>query len=392
MSNEPDDLSKAASRIESATTEGERESYIQRQMNKISDDYELPPQVQHVQTFTDVNRLFETDQHGLIEGRTRYGKTTLKLTLLKKFINRGVTVLDRDDGGLEFRYLASYVPSRVFIPNDPNISFDLLGFKADVVKFDNPMEIIDQVWRYDYPYNVIVYDVFSMYAAQKAEFYSKLFMGMIFKLQQMRDSYKRRVVFGVDELNDLIPPRGKGSREFGITRSDIEMNIRKIGKHKVQLIGTSHRFNQIGIDTRSQFDQIYIKKSYGYDAWDFLSKNLIASNNKTFWRMMKLITTLPKNEFVFFDENRNFDRYSFPDIPRSLPNGTVVDVEALGSLELKTKEKKAQDVSQFRLVKLIDNLVSTKRMELEEACSIAGFSHQRYYGLKRKFESSPLEI
>lgn len=273
------------------------------------------------------------------------------------------------------------------MPNDPNISLEFIGFDADIVKFDDPGEIIEKVWQYDYLYNVIVYDVYSLYAVQKAKFYSKLFMTLIFKLQQMRNAYKQRVVFGIDELNDIIPPRGKGSPEFNVTRSDVEQNIRKLGKHKVQVVASSHRFNQIGLDTRSQFDQIYIKKSYGYDAWDFLSKNLVTSNNKTFWRMMKLITTLPKNEFLLFDENRNFDRYVFPDIPRTLPNGTSVDIEALGSLPLQTKEQKAQDVSLGRLVKLIDNLVSSKRMELEEACSIAGISHQYYYSLKHKLET-----
>lgn len=72
LSNEPDDLNKAASKIENAITEEAKENYIEGQINRVSDDYELPQEVQHVQTFTDINRLFNTDQHALIEGRTRF--------------------------------------------------------------------------------------------------------------------------------------------------------------------------------------------------------------------------------------------------------------------------------------------------------------------------------
>jgi len=287
------------------------------------------------------------------------GKTTLQITLLKKFLERNRVVLFRDDGGLEFPYLSAYYDTRIFIPNEKSIELDLIGFKADIVRFNDPREIISQVYDYSYPLNVIVYDVFCDTARQRAIFYSKLFMGLIGSLQRKRKSQKRKMVFGIDELNDLIPPRGKGSVEASITRADIEMNIRKIRKHKVQIIASSHRFNQIGVDTRSQMEQIYFKKSYGYDVWDFLSKNLITSNSKTFWGMVKRMLTLPRNQFVLFDENRHFDLYTFPDIPRD-PN---IDIEAIGSIPIESKDKNA--IYRQRYLAWME-LVQSSKMFLKE--------------------------
>jgi hypothetical protein len=350
--------------------DNDRETYIQAQVRNVSDAEELLPRVQE---FTDISTIFSIDGHILISGKTGSGKTTLQMTVIKKFLDNGTVVLHRDDGGLEFIYLAAYVKTRIFIPDDPNVTLELIGFDADIVKFKSPEEIVDAVWQYDYPYNVIVYDVFCLSSAQKAKFYSQLFFYLIFMLQQKRKSEKRHVVFSIDELNDLIPPRGKGSPEFAITRADVELNIRKIRKHKVKLIATSHRFNQIGLDTRSQFEIKLIKKCYGYDIWSFLSQNLISSNNKTFWRMMKRVLTMPRNEFIMFDENNFFDRKTYPDIPRD----PALDIEALGSLPMPNKESKSDVAMKKHAKKLIQVCHDEFHMSYDEIGKKAGISHQQ---------------
>lgn len=356
----------------------QREEYINIQASK-AEDFDTS----HVQEFTDANKLFYSDFHALLVGKTRQGKTTLLTTMLKRFLDkdRETTILHRDDGGLEFLYLARYYPTRVFIPNDENIELIPVGFKCDIVRFDNPQEIIKKVWQYDYPFNVIVYDVYSLNAATKAKFYSELFMRLLFHVQQMRKNAKKPVIFSIDELNDLVPPKGKGNPEMALTRSDVEQNIRKLGKHKVRLIGSAHRFNQIGLDTRSQFEQVYIKKCYGYDAWDFFTKNLATSNKSTFWKVLKHVLKMPRNEFLLFDENQQYDFYKFPDIPRPDPN--KIDIEAIGSLPLKTKEEKNETMFRTRFLKATAEL-SKLGLSDAEICRRLEISPTNYNQIKNR--------
>jgi len=355
----------------------ERDIYINAQADK-AEDYTEP-----VQNFTDANKLYYSDFHALLVGKTRQGKTSLLTTIEKNFLdlNKETTILHRDDGGLEFLYLAQYYPTRVFIPNDEAIKLEPFGFTCDIVPFDSPKEIIQKVFQYDYPFNVIVYDVFSLNAAQKARFYSELFMRMLFHVQQKRKSEKKPLIFSIDELNDLIPPKGKGNPEMALTRSDVEQNIRKLGKHKVRLIGSAHRFNQVGLDTRSQFEQVYVKKCYGYDAWDFFTKNLATSNKTTFWKVLKHVLKMPRNEFLLFDENQQYDFYKFPDIPRPDPN--KVDIEALGSLTVEPKDDKSQSAANKYLWRLVKALEKEEWTDSEIAKTI-GTTPQNFNQMKQK--------
>ncbi len=378
-------------------TDEERESFIAAQAAEFEPDPE--DNANPVTYYTDINKLFNHDYHTLITGKTGAGKTTLLLSLLKLFLEKGVTVLHRDDGGLEFIYLACQFKTRVFIPDDPEVSITFTGLNVEVVKFRHPQEIIDAVWKYDYPYNVIVYDVFSLSSAQQAKFYSTLFKYLIFKLQQMKKQYKRKVVFSIDEMNDIDPPRGKGSVEFAGVRADLDKNLKKIRKHKVQLIASSHRFNQISLDTRSQFEMKFIKKCYGYDIWDFLSKNLVSSNNKTFWKMLRKILMLPRNQFVLFDENNKFDFHFMKDIPRHYDNKgypmteeeafehpereSPLDVEALGSLPEKTKEENGKSAYEKHFFNLME-LAEQKGISVEKIAKATKTTSQNLYRLRKK--------
>ena len=99
-------------------------------------------------------------------------------------------------------------------------------------------------------------------------------------------------------------------------RGMVEYNIRKLRKHRVTLIASTHRFNQIGVNVRSQFSYIMIKQSYGKDIYDFISHNLITAANDSFWNTLKTITTMSPEYVYVFDYKNSFDKLRVPDIPR----------------------------------------------------------------------------
>ena len=73
---------------------------------------------------------------------------------------------------------------------------------------------------------------------------------------------------------------------------------------------------QLGISVRSQFSYVFMKQSYGWDAWDFISKSLATQNNKVFWATLKDVSSFDKPYFYLFDYKNNFDKYQFEDIHR----------------------------------------------------------------------------
>jgi len=100
---------------------------------------------------------------------------------------------------------------------------------------------------------------------------------------QTERARKDPLVFSFDEMNDLVQPRGMElTKGHAGLRSLIEYNVRKLRKHRVTLIASTHRFNQIGINVRSQFSYVLIKQSYGKDVYDFISHNLVTAANEAY--------------------------------------------------------------------------------------------------------------
>jgi len=267
-------------------------------------------------SFTDLAPLFEGGRHILLHGRTGSGKTTLLLTLLRELHDAGHRILYRDDGGLEFRYLMPWTPMVVWIPQ--GCSFTVEGpYDVEVRSFTRPSEILEAVFETRQRFHAVVYDAYCYDPGLAASFYSTLFQTLIFRCMQTPEREKRRLVFSFDELNDLIQPKGRELTKghAGIRRM-VEYNIRKLRKHRVTLIASTHRFNQIGINVRSQFSYIWIKQSYGYDVYDFISKNLVTAANQTFWRVLRELTSMGPEYVYLFDYQNRFDRFTFPDIPR----------------------------------------------------------------------------
>ena len=61
------------------------------------------------------------------------------------------------------------------------------------------------------------------------------------------------IMLGYDEINDLIPPRGKSITEAHENlREALVFTLRKIGKHRIEIFRTSHRISQVAPDIRAQ--------------------------------------------------------------------------------------------------------------------------------------------
>jgi len=324
-------------------------------------------------SFTNIKRLLKGGYHSLICGITGSGKSTLLLYILRKLLARGFTILARDDGGLEASYLLPYTRITYWVPEGCDLKIKGFSGNYRIEHFNpsEPMYILDNV--FETPFNLIVFDAYCIDPGLSAMFFAELFKCLIFKCMQTPRSKKQKLIFSVDELNDLIQPKGYNlTSKHARVRGLIEYNIRKLRKHNVTLIATSHRFTQLGINVRSQFSYIMVKQSYGWDAWGFLSKSLATQNNKVFWSILKDITSFHPKFFYLFDYKNNFDKFTFQDIER--PN---VDPEPVGVLRWngKPKEKKAKlkiscynfcKVLRKHNVKFSQNVLPELRRELME--------------------------
>lgn len=278
--------------------------------------------------FTNIEPFYRGGMHGLLVGRTGAGKTTLLLDMLSKLLDHGHTILARDDGGLESLYLLPKTPIRVWIPDGCELRLST-PYKCEVTHFDwqRPGEILDRV--FEYKFNLVVFDAYCVDPATSARFYSDLFRQLIFKSMQTPKSKKRKLIFSVDEINDLIQGRGgELTKEHAAVKALITYNMRKLRKHEVTMLATSHRFADIGSGPLTNFSYIFVKQIAGYDAYDFLSKSLTMQNKNVFWATAKDISRLDKDKFYMFDFKGNFDKYTFHDLRRE-----ECDPEAIGAIQ-----------------------------------------------------------
>ena len=277
----------------------------------------LTPKTTNItQTTVDWTKFLEGGYHTLLQGRTGAGKTTLLLTLLKKLHQQGHRILMRDDGGLEFLHLLPETPILAWIPTGCNLTIDT-NHPHEIRKFKTHHEILDNAYNNPTRFQVIIYDAYCIDPGPAASFYSQLLRSLIYRCMQTPREDKQPLVFSFDELNDLIQPQGRAlTREHTKVKHLLEYNIRKLRKHRVTLIASTHRFNQIGINVRSQFSYIFIKQSYGSDVYDFINRNLVTAADTEFWNIIQDLTTMDPWYTYLFDYRNNFDKITYPDIPR----------------------------------------------------------------------------
>ena len=274
-----------------------------------------PEPVEVKRSFVDWSKFLEGGYHTLLQGRTGAGKTTLLLNLLQVLYSKGHRILMRDDGGLEFLYLLPMIPMQVWIPAECSLIIES-DHDFEIRRFTSHSEILDNVYT-GYRFQVIVYDAYCIDPGPAARFYSDLFKELIYRCMQTSRDEKEPLVFSFDELNDLIQPQGRGlTKEHTKVKHILEYNVRKLRKHRVTLLASTHRFNQIGINVRSQFSYIILKQSYGSDVYDFINKNLVTAADTQFWSIIRDLTTMDPWYVYVFDYKNNFDKLRFPDIPR----------------------------------------------------------------------------
>jgi len=333
-------------------------------------------------TFCDWSKLWEGGHHTLIQGRTGSGKTTLLLNLLWQLHGRGHRILMRDDGGLDFLFLAEEIPMVVWVPE--GCSFTLAEpelYDIETRTFKEPREILDEVYVSPYRFHAILYDCFCSSPEPSAEFYSSLFKELIFKCMQTERARKDPLVFSFDELNDLVQPKGMElTKGHGGLRPLFEYNVRKLRKHRVTMMASTHRFNQISINVRSQFSYIMIKQSYGKDVYDFISHNLITAANESFWATLRNLTTMGPEYVYVFDYKNSYDRLRVPDIPRPIVR---YDLEG----EIKVEE----DRRRYDEVDLIVAAMRsrTPKMSHREIADLVGVSRQAIQQREQKLRKLP---
>lgn len=350
---------------------------VERKLARIPPTYvQYLPQVQQ---YTDLTKLLEGGYHTLIFGITGSGKSTLLLTLLRQLVKKDFNILARDDGGLEATYLLPYIEITYWIPDGCELRVLDCPYRYNVESFDwrRPWEILDRM--FDHQFNLVVFDAYCIDPGVSALFWAGLFRALIFKCMQTPRSMKRRLIFSVDELNDLIQPKGyELTKKHGSVRALIEYNIRKLRKHNVTLIATSHRFTQLGISVRSQFSYTIVKKSFGWDAWDFISKSLATQNAKVFWAVLRDVTSMSPEYFYMFDYKNNFDKYVFSDIFRP-----ELDVELKGIVGmLEPRDREA--VLEERLRSLVKYVTEMGWMKKTEIAQLWGSSQMTVYNLLKK--------
>ena len=298
-----------------------------------------------VLTFTDLKPLLEGKKHILIMGKTGSGKTSLQFYMFKELLfPYGYRILHRDDGGLQFKYLMPYYPTTIFIPEGCSLEITApfkLDYEIRTFDYKKPEQIIIPVLKGDVnPLTAIVFDVFCLSEELIAKFYRNLFSKLILYCMRTPEQDKERIIFSIDELNDIIQPTRQSLTEHHKkVESEIAFNIRKLRKHRVILLATSHRPNDLPKHVRTQFDYYIVKKSYAGDMVQFLKEAFGFFSDKA-TITAKHIQSLDVNEAFIFDYAGNFDKITYYDTLKGKGKEIRIEVEGIIQKPEKELEKK----------------------------------------------------
>lgn len=272
-------------------------------------------------TFADLKDFYKQGNHVLVVGKTGAGKTVMLLTFVRDFLEHGFKVIHRDDGGLEFLKLAKIVDEIfVWIPQGCKFTIEASNVRVNEFDPEQPFKFVEFLLDTVHQFNVIVYDAYVVDDELSAEFWAGFLKATVKLLQQRHYRDKAKVVLSIDEMNDLLQPTHQElTKKHAEVRARLDQNIRKLRKHGVKLLCSSHRPNQLTLNTRSQFSFVFLKRSFGYDLYAFLNKELVTVGAKTFWRILKTIKSLPVQYAFGFDPDGNFDRFFFKNLPEDMP-------------------------------------------------------------------------
>jgi len=268
-----------------------------------------------------VKDFYKEGNHVLILGKTGSGKTVLLLNLIRKFLEHRFKVIHRDDGGLEFLKLHDFV-DEIAVMKPDQCYFNVASDKVVIYDYDieNTMQLVNFLLDTKHKFIVILFDVFCKDKELSARFWNSFFDSFITTLMQRHISLKKKIVLSFDELNDIVQSQKMELTEaHRKVRAMIEYNIRKLRKHKVKLVCTSHRPNQLTLNIRSQFSYVFIKQSFGYDLYTFLNKELVHIGSKLFFKILRDIKDMSPKYAYLFDKRGYFDKLEFPNLPEDMP-------------------------------------------------------------------------
>jgi len=303
-----------------------------------------------VKSYTDLVSFFKGGKHLLEVGITGSGKSTLLFLFNFLFLKQGYKIVYRDDTGLEFLYFIKFLndngfedlPINIYYPEGTifkifekwtNVYLDEYNY------LDVEALVRDILTQPQNSFNVILFDKYNPYPELSASFWSEFFLQFILQISDMPFTSKQKTLLSLDELNDLVQSNQNALSDMhSKLRGLFEYNLRKVRKHLVTILATTHRISMMSRNTTSQFSYFIIKRSMGSDVYDFLNRQLIAMSNKTFWAILHDIITLPPSTFYIFDYKGNFDKLQYPDILKKVRNKEI-KFRALG--RIKREDKKA---------------------------------------------------
>ena len=304
---------------------------------------------------TDLKPLWRGLKHCLIIGITGSGKTSLLFYLIEKFIENGYTILHRDDGKLQFRYLMPYYPTTIFIPEGCSLNLEYpnelkLDYEIRSYNYRDPKDLIQQVLKgKTKTLTVVVFDKYCKSAELQAKFYQKLFDALIFEC--MRSSKRKvKLLFSIDELNDIVQPRGESrTEEHKKVSYQVAYDIRKLRKHKVTFLATCHRPNDIPLNVRSQFDYFMLKKTFGTDVYQFIRFMVPKKYVET---LTYTVRTMPTDQVLLIDYAGNFAMFHYPNMLRG--EGSKIHYQAEGIIKSLAEESKGKKYDAIDLIIVLE--------------------------------------
>ena len=301
-----------------------------------------------IRYYSDVDAIYDTEYHALIFGVPRSGKTNLLLRIEKAFWDRGWLVIHRDDmDSFNWLKMLDVLPKAViWVPKGckaeirglPKAEIKVRPYDPDNLYHD-VIEALGRAYRRAWRYHVILFDSFlgpSYETVGKiARFYTDFLLGLVAWASQRPKRKKIPIMIGFDEINDLIPPRGKHlSEAHEALREVLVLVLRKVGKHKIKIFGTSHRVTQVAPDIRAMAHLMFFKTTPIHDAYDFLNKLLVWVDNETFFSILKRLRYLDPEIAFYVDYRGNYDFVKFSFLPEP-----SCELELKGTIAEPTRRK-----------------------------------------------------
>ena len=351
---------------------------------------EIKEPTYEVVSFANLEPFLEGGKHGLIAGQTGKGKTNLQIFIEGELLDRGFKVIHRDDGGEAYVYNMPRTETILWIPKMEKWKYDLI-FPKDInpdydyrffgLKDYQIDQMIEEIYKSDYPYHVILYHFFDREPKFESLFMSKFLMGFIWYVKRLPTWEKSKLFLSCDQLNDILNPHyARGETSIRDAIHNLEYGLQNLRKHKVSLLISTHRFMDITKSSRFNFSYYFIKKMKVYEIWDWLSKELIDIPTPLFTFIVHHIKEMKPNQLIFFDEDGNYDIRTNPCVEIFEFHRDQIE----GKIEYLSKDKDYDDID---LQVLLGRLAGIPLRKLAEEINVP---HTTLFYREKKLLENPI--